>query len=100
MRIKEKISIMWQKLKNKFSEDDSCAGAVDPASQPDGYTQFIIPAGSCCDEQPSRSADAPDADVAAPGQEIPSRMTEEYRQWLRQQREARDAESSTEQPEN
>ena len=100
MRIKEKISNMWQKLKNKFSENDSCEEAADSASQHGEDAQFILPAENCCDEALSRSADAPDTDNAAPGEEIPSRMTEEYQQWLRQQREAIDAESSTEQPEN
>ena len=100
MRIKEKISNMWQKLKNKFSENDSCEEAADSASQLGEDAQFILPAENCCDEALFRSADAPDTDNAAPEEEIPSRMTEEYQQWLRQQREARDTENKAEQPEN
>ena len=100
MRIKEKISNMWQNLKNKFNENDSCEEAVDSASQPVESAQFIPPAENCCDEALSRSADAPDADNAAPGEEIPSRMTEEYQQWLQQQREARNTENKAEQPES
>ena len=100
MRIKEKIANMWQKLKNKFTENDFCEEAAYSASQLGEDAQFIPPAENCCDEALSRSADAPDTDNAAPGEEIPSRMTEEYQQWLQQQREAIDAENNAEQPEN
>ena len=95
MRIKEKISNMWQKLKNKFSENDSSEEVADPTFHPVEDIQFIPPAENCCDEALSRSADAPDTDNAAPEEEIPSRMTEEYQQWLQQQREARDAENNS-----
>lgn len=117
MGIKERISNVWQKLKNRFSGQDENEELINfsqaleeaPAEE---ITEEAVPAEEmpaeevqpelleeeCPEEQVSRSAEAPEAGEI-PTEPIPSRMTDEYKEWLLQQREAADAANNANQGE-
>lgn len=98
MRIKETFSNMWQKLKNQFGRQGETSEPAESAPEPSAEMAFEPLSTDNPQETPaSRTAEEPEVsqsdDPAAP---IPSRMTDEYKEWLQQQREAADAENNIE----
>lgn len=97
MGIKERISNVWQKLKNRFSGQDESEEAVDPSQALEEALPKELPEAENCSAEPaSRSAEVPEAGETLVA-EVPSRMTDEYKEWLQQQREAADAANNSEQ---
>lgn len=97
MGIKERISNVWQKLKNRFSGQDESKEVVEPSQAPEEAPVEEIPEEESYPAEPaSRSAEVPEAGETLVA-EVPSRMTGEYKEWLQQQREAADAANNSEQ---
>ena len=96
MRIKETFSNMWQKLKNQFGRQSETAESVEPAPEPSAEMAFEPLSTVIPQEMPaSRTAEPEVSQSDDPTAPIPSRMTDEYKEWLQQQREAADAENNS-----
>ena len=99
MRIKETFSNMWQKLKNQFGRQSETAESVElvePAQEPSAEMAFEPLSTVIPQEMPaSRTAEPEVSQSDDPAAPIPSRMTDEYKEWLQQQREAADAENNS-----